>query len=38
VMGLLSGVSRSLGSQVDLVRTILPYVLGARPGTGGHGP
>ena len=25
VLGLLSGVSRSLGSRVDLVRTILPY-------------
>ena len=36
VMGLLSGVSRSLGSEVDLMRTILPYALGPapRPGAG----
>ncbi len=27
VLGLLSGVSRTLGSEVDLVRTILPYAL-----------
>ena len=27
VLGLLSGVSRSLGSRVDLVRTLLPYAL-----------
>lgn len=28
VLGLLSGTSRSLGSRVDLLRTILPYALG----------
>jgi predicted unusual protein kinase regulating ubiquinone biosynthesis (AarF/ABC1/UbiB family) len=28
VLGLLSGLSRSLGSRVDLLRTILPYALG----------
>ncbi|MEE9608270.1 MAG: AarF/ABC1/UbiB kinase family protein [Myxococcota bacterium] len=28
VLGLLSGVSHSLGSRVDLVRTILPYAVG----------
>jgi predicted unusual protein kinase regulating ubiquinone biosynthesis (AarF/ABC1/UbiB family) len=27
VLGLLSGVSRTLGSKVDLVRTVLPYAL-----------
>ena len=27
-LGLLSGVSHSLGSRVDLVRTILPYAVG----------
>jgi predicted unusual protein kinase regulating ubiquinone biosynthesis (AarF/ABC1/UbiB family) len=27
VLALLSGVSRSLGSKVDLVRTVLPYAL-----------
>jgi aarF domain-containing kinase len=33
VLGLLSGVSRSLGSRVDLVRTILPYAFERpRPG------
>jgi len=31
VMGLLSGVSRSLGSRVDLARTLLPYVAPAPP-------
>jgi predicted unusual protein kinase regulating ubiquinone biosynthesis (AarF/ABC1/UbiB family) len=31
VLGLLSGVSRTLGSRVDLLRTLMPYVLGARP-------
>ena len=31
VMGLLSGVSRSLDSQVDLLRTVLPYALGGAP-------
>ena len=28
VVGLLSGVIRSLDSRVDLVQTILPYVFG----------
>ncbi len=32
VLGLLSGVSRTLGSRVDLLRTLLPYALGARSG------
>jgi hypothetical protein len=31
VMGLLSGVSRSLDSKVDLIRTVLPYALGTPP-------
>jgi len=31
VMGLLSGVSRSLDSKVDLMRTVLPYALGTAP-------
>jgi len=31
VMGLLSGVSRSLESKVDLIRTVLPYALGTPP-------
>ena len=31
VLGLLSGVSRTLGSRVDLLRTLAPYVLGTRP-------
>jgi len=31
VLGLLSGVSRSLGSRVDLLRTLVPYVMGVRP-------
>jgi aarF domain-containing kinase len=30
VLGLLSGVNRSLEAPVDLARTILPYVMGAR--------
>ena len=30
VLGLLSGVSRSLGSRADLLRTLLPYALGQR--------
>jgi predicted unusual protein kinase regulating ubiquinone biosynthesis (AarF/ABC1/UbiB family) len=30
VLGLLSGLGRSLGSRVDLLRTILPYALGQR--------
>lgn len=30
VLGLLSGVSRTLGSRVDLLRTLLPYALGVR--------
>lgn len=30
VMGLLSGLSRTLGSRVDLLRTLLPYALGQR--------
>lgn len=32
VLGLLSGVSRSLGSRVDLLRTLMPYALGQRGG------
>ena len=28
VLGLLSGVSRSLGSKVDLLPVVLPYVFG----------
>jgi hypothetical protein len=31
VMGLLSGVSRSLDSKVDLMGTLLPYALEAPP-------
>ena len=30
-LGLLSGVSRSLGGKIDLVRAVLPYVMGATP-------
>lgn len=30
VLGLLSGLGRSLGSRVDLLRTILPYALGQK--------
>ncbi len=30
VLGLLSGVSRTLGSRVDLLRTLMPYVMGMR--------
>ncbi len=30
VLGLLSGVSRTLGSRADLLRTLLPYALGQR--------
>ena len=30
VLGLLSGLSRTLGSRVDLLRTLMPYVLGQR--------
>ncbi len=33
VLGLLSGVSRTLGSRVDLLRTLVPYVLGRRADT-----
>jgi predicted unusual protein kinase regulating ubiquinone biosynthesis (AarF/ABC1/UbiB family) len=33
VVGLLSGLTRSLETRADLVRAILPYVLGARPAT-----
>ena len=33
VLGLLSGVSRSLGSRVDLVRTLLPYAAPPPPGS-----
>ena len=31
VVGLLSGLSRSLDARVDLVSTVLPYALGKRP-------
>jgi predicted unusual protein kinase regulating ubiquinone biosynthesis (AarF/ABC1/UbiB family) len=31
VLGLLSGVNRSLDSRLDLARTILPYVMGTQP-------
>jgi predicted unusual protein kinase regulating ubiquinone biosynthesis (AarF/ABC1/UbiB family) len=30
VIGLLSGVNRSLDARIDLARTILPYVAGVR--------
>jgi predicted unusual protein kinase regulating ubiquinone biosynthesis (AarF/ABC1/UbiB family) len=30
-LGLLSGVSRSLGARIDLLRAVLPYVMGATP-------
>jgi predicted unusual protein kinase regulating ubiquinone biosynthesis (AarF/ABC1/UbiB family) len=33
VLGLLSGVNRSLEARIDLARTILPYVMGVRRGT-----
>lgn len=33
VLGLLSGVSRTLGSRTDLLRTLLPYALGQRAAT-----
>jgi predicted unusual protein kinase regulating ubiquinone biosynthesis (AarF/ABC1/UbiB family) len=32
VMGLLSGVSKSLGSRLDLLPVVMPWVLGAAPG------
>jgi predicted unusual protein kinase regulating ubiquinone biosynthesis (AarF/ABC1/UbiB family) len=32
VLGLLSGVSRSLGSKLDLLQVVLPYAFGGRPG------
>jgi len=32
VIGLLSGVNRTLGARVDLARTILPWVMGVRRG------
>ena len=35
VLGLLSGVSRSLDSRIDLARTVFPYVLGMSTPTGG---
>ncbi len=30
-LGLLSGVSRSLGARIDLLRAVLPYVMGVTP-------
>jgi predicted unusual protein kinase regulating ubiquinone biosynthesis (AarF/ABC1/UbiB family) len=30
VLGLLSGVNRSLDARIDLARTIFPYVMGLR--------
>jgi len=35
VLGLLSGVNRSLDARVDLARTIFPYVMGVTPRPGG---
>ncbi len=34
VVGLLSGLSRTLGSRVDLLRTVFPYALGSQPPAG----
>jgi hypothetical protein len=31
VLGLLSGIGRSLGSRVDLAQALLPHVLGRHP-------
>jgi predicted unusual protein kinase regulating ubiquinone biosynthesis (AarF/ABC1/UbiB family) len=35
VLGLLSGVNRSLDARIDLARTIFPYVMGVAPRPGG---
>jgi len=31
VLGLLSGIGKQLGSEVDVGKTLMPYLLGAAP-------
>jgi predicted unusual protein kinase regulating ubiquinone biosynthesis (AarF/ABC1/UbiB family) len=38
VLGLLSGLTRSLGTRIDLVRAVLPYVLPRPPGPSAPSP